>query len=794
MFVRGDLARSQQEAETDYRRFLKSDPALAWKFRILEADALSWRGKSEEVVALFESGPPPPALRDIIIQARTLQGVALAHLHNFPEADRKLTEAEVLCHESTDPACGGVIRARGVLAVELGDFSQAKQFFEQSLLFAHSHNDQLLEATALLNVGFASLAQGYLDEAVDWSERANQSAQALGARDLSQNAAGNLGWSYYKLGDSEKALGLFLEAEKTAHELGDVGDQASWLTNAGYIYMDRRDFSLAGQSFRKALDLATEINSKEDIYNARRVLARLALQTGEVDEASQFAEQALNIARESGNHLDELYPLLVQGQIAARRADSADAEQKFKAVEQDKSCPIFLKWEAQHSLARLYEDEKHPDLADRQYRAALATFEMARTDIRHEDSHLSFLTNGWRIYDDYVHFLVSQGKTNDALRWADHSRARTLAEGLGLLTNSAADGPPPLNAMEIARREKGTFLFYWLGEKQSYLWAITPKKTELFPLPAASEIDSAVRRYREAIAGPQDVLDSANSDGRSLYLMLIAPAQTLLPKDAKVFIIPDGSLNNLNFETLLVPEPKLHYWIEDAIVANASSLRVLAASYTPERKRPRRLLLVGDSIPPNDKYPALPKAAAQMDSVARHFPAGQQQVFRREQATPAAYLSSNPEPYTHIHFVAHGIASRLSPLDSAIVLSKEKAQDDSFKLYARDIIRHPLRADLVTISACYGTGDRSFPGEGLVGLSWAFLRAGAHSVIAALWDVADASVEKLMAQFYEELDHGASPDTALRTAKLSLLHSEFRNPYYWAPFQLYTQGRPANSH
>ena len=114
--------------------------------------------------------------------------------------------------------------------------------------------------------------------------------------------------------------------------------------------------------------------------------------------------------------------------------------------------------------------------------------------------------------------------------------------------------------------------------------------------------------------------------------------------------------------------------------------------------------------------------------------------------------------------------------------------DNSFKLYARDIIRHSLRANLVTISACYSAGERSYSGEGLVGLSWAFLRAGAHNVVAALWDVSDASTAQLMDKFYDELNKGASADAALRTAKLSLLRGkEFHNAFYWAPFQLYAR-------
>jgi len=123
-----------------------------------------------------------------------------------------------------------------------------------------------------------------------------------------------------------------------------------------------------------------------------------------------------------------------------------------------------------------------------------------------------------------------------------------------------------------------------------------------------------------------------------------------------------------------------------------------------------------------------------------------------------------------------------------VVLSPSGKPDDSFKLYARDVIGCPLHAQLVTISACYGAGTRAYTGEGLVGLSWAFLRAGAHNVVGALWEVNDTSTPQLMDRFYEDLTTGQSLAVALRAAKLSLLNSKgaFRKPYYWAPFQLYS--------
>jgi CHAT domain-containing protein len=119
------------------------------------------------------------------------------------------------------------------------------------------------------------------------------------------------------------------------------------------------------------------------------------------------------------------------------------------------------------------------------------------------------------------------------------------------------------------------------------------------------------------------------------------------------------------------------------------------------------------------------------------------------------------------------------------VLSEESA---SHNLYARDIARTPLDARLVTISACDSAGTRTYSGEGLVGLSWAFLRAGAQEVIAALWEVNDASTAQLMDRLYAGIAAGESPADALRAAKLAMLRSDtiYRRPFYWAPFVIYS--------
>jgi CHAT domain-containing protein len=203
-----------------------------------------------------------------------------------------------------------------------------------------------------------------------------------------------------------------------------------------------------------------------------------------------------------------------------------------------------------------------------------------------------------------------------------------------------------------------------------------------------------------------------------------------------------------------------------------------------------QLLVIGNPVYSGQQYTALPNAAAEVADVAAHFPDHARTILTGMNASPDAYIRSDPARFEYIHFVSHATASRLVPLDSAVILST-RGTPDSAKLYARDILSKPLHAELVTISACQGSGVRVYAGEGLVGLAWAFLRAGSRNVIGALWDVSDASTPELMGHLYDGIAAGKSPDVALRSAKLDMLHSHgvFRKPIYWGAFQLYSSGQ-----
>jgi CHAT domain-containing protein len=787
-FAHGRLEESQQLAALGARRFEGRNPQWTARFELLEAQDMEWRGMYSDALHIITAMSFPSSDVDDRISSLTVDSAVRGHLLQFPEADRTLAEAENLCAVSAAPACGGVLRARGVLDIEIGRLEEARQKFLACLEFARTHHDRQLEITALSNLAVQALQTEHYDEAVGWSSAAFSAATMLDEANQAQAALGNLGWAYFELGDSDRALDLFLDAEKRAEQLGNIREELQWLTTTGYVYASTGKWTRAAQLYTQVLSLAQQIHSQEDIINSLEDLAHLSIETGNIDQASAYLDQLAPLVRANANHLDKLDVMLAQGRIAAARGPDAihdaQAESIFRSVEADPASQTSMRLGAEHALARLAERQGDLAGADRLYATALTTFEQARGQLKNEDSKLPFLANAAPIYDDYINLLVKQGRVEQALAVADHSRARTLAQGLGLATPVQ---PPPLPLGQIAQKAGATLLFYWLGPQQSYLWAITPQKTALFPLPAESEITRLATRYRNALLGPDDPIESANPDGRALYRALVAPAAGLIHPGSNVVILGDGPLTQLNFETFIVPAPHPHYWIEDANVIAAPSLYMIASAKSSPVAA-RNVLLLGDALSPDPDYPALPKASEEMRQIERHFAAPQETILAGPGANPDAYLASTPQQFAYIHFVAHGVASLTDPLDSAIILSPSNTAEDSFKLYARAIIQHPLHARLVTISSCYGGGTRSYAGEGLVGLSWAFLRAGAHNVIGALWEVSDDSTPALMDSLYQGLEQGLPPSIALRQAKLDLLHQhpEFRSPFFWAPFQIYT--------
>jgi CHAT domain-containing protein len=105
-------------------------------------------------------------------------------------------------------------------------------------------------------------------------------------------------------------------------------------------------------------------------------------------------------------------------------------------------------------------------------------------------------------------------------------------------------------------------------------------------------------------------------------------------------------------------------------------------------------------------------------------------------------------------------------------------------LSAPDVAALDLPAELAVLSACQTALGRELRGEGLVGLTQAFFRAGVRGVVVGYWSVDDRATSVLMASFYRNLlvEH-MPPGAALRAAQLAIRSEDrWKTPYFWAGF------------
>jgi len=776
-YVHGNLEAAYTHAE----QARKEQPPGPWfvKFQLLEADILVRRGQLDEVVRLLScDGPPSSARDDATIKRRLLCGRAHARLEKPTESAQELQSAHQLAQLAHSPLIADVLHTEGLIARDAGRLEEASEKFKGSLVAARNNADRFLEASNLIDIGFNNMQSAHFGEALTLLLQGAEVARSIGARWQMEMATGNLGWTYQNLGDFDSSLPLFQDAERQARDIGMTAHRVVWLQDAGLAEYRLGNLDAARKYDEEALSVAQTLPPEKEvdqIANSQANIALLLHEQGQDVAAKRYSDAAVATSAKSSDPVVIAHCLYMRGLITSRLGTAAQAEEILMSALKLDSDPD-LRAEIQSAIAKLYADRQQNDTAATWYRRSIQTFETKRATVGDEALRLSTFAYGQGIYRDYADLLIKTNHPLDALQLLDRSRSRTLDEGLGSHSSADSDDEDP---RAVARSLNASILFYSLGREQSRLWVVTPRQTQLFTLPDEQHIKSLVNEHQSAI---QQALDPDTA----AYATLVKPAASLVPAGSRVFVIADGALHGLNFETLRTGGSR--YWIEDVAVTTASSIRMLSRSKaTVAIRAAKELLLIGDPMLRKGNFAPLPDAAREIQQVRQHFQPETEIVISRGEAVPAAYAASHPEDFRYIHFATHGTASPLSPLDSAVVLSPPPQEPEAFKLYARDIVQHRLNATLVTISACYGSGVRTYAGEGLVGLAWVFLRAGAHNVIAALWQVADAASPLLMDQLYSELQAGKAPDEALRAAKLSLLHSSriYRKPLFWGAFQLY---------
>lgn len=752
-----------------------------WRFRLLRAEVLILNRDVPAARAALDSVPgegmPAADLRARRLYLRALAQVAEGAV---PEAESSIAAAQRHAAAAAEDDVLDIETLAGQILLRLRRWSEADALLQGVVAKASARRDAYREAVALHNLGFGRLLRSRFDEALAFFDRL-LALDGLETYTVYGTALTNAGFGYYRLGQFDRAVDL-LRAAVRSHEARETRAYLGQaLGELGTTYLLQDDLPNAMTYLTRALEVATSTGAPDAAVWAGN-LAKVSIDLGDFDKADRFNQEAVRLKRQTGG--STLYNTYYAALIAAGRRRWDDATRLYGEVLAGAADHPGLQWEGHDGLARIGLARGDRRNAARHFDAALETIERTRASLLRTESRVTFLARVTRFYRDYVDTLVSTGQTDRALEVVDSSRAVVLAERMGGAV--APEAAKVASFVPAAARSTSVWLSYWVAPARSFVWVVGRSGIRLVPLPDGAVIEGLVEEYRGEIErSSRDPLASDRSAGDRLYAAVVAPVARFVPPGSSVRIVADGPLHGINFETLPVPGPRRHYWIEDVTIAMAPSLGLLAAhADRPRPAAPRSLLLVGDPTPRLPEFPRLGYAPVEMQAVSSHFD-GRTVRVDGERASPAEYFAAGPENFAIIHFTAHAAANRSSPLDSAVILTGPPGAD---KLYARDVAERSLRADLVTISACRSAGERAYAGEGLIGFSWAFLRAGARQVIAGLWDVDDQSTARIMDALYAGMAQGQSAPAALRAAKLALMRQggHVARPYYWGPFELFT--------
>jgi len=633
----------------------------------------------------------------------------------------------------------------------LGEPEQAKQMLKKALSVALLQNRRTEMADILLVLGEVALATHDTQNAKAYFEQAGQISQGISFyRTLAQ--------AMFDLSDVERSSGDLSGASRALK----IGLQASRRLGDRY-YLPRdltalAEIKIAQHKTREADRLFEEA---EDILDAiivnQHSLYESAARAGSMSET--YLDH-FKLARNRGNTARAFQVLeRVRGRIAASRLyarSKSQSESPAAAALEARIAGVQL------SLLRTDDPRQRPALLDR---------------LLEYERNLAFETNE-----------------------AGIKRQEMLAKN------------PSLKTVQAMLGRDEVLVEYVLDEPNAFCIAVTREAAKIMVLPAgAKHIQDLTKSFLRE-------LESRNSGAQfagQLYNILLSEPLGAFHK-SRLLISPDGVLHLLPFEALRDGAGEL--LVRSKVVSYTPSASVLQALRTqrPQTVASLPLLAVGDV---DYRFTRLPSRGTQRSLTAailrglatlsgshlENLPAsrdevlsigrilgGDTQLLLGRDATESRFKALALSDFRVIHLAVHAVTDPQYPDRAALILGSDPKTPDDGLLQVREIVRLPLNADLVTLSAC-DTGVGTVEGQaGVVSLEQAFLMSGARAVAASLWKVEDRPTTTLMKGFYVHLAQHEDKASALAHAKLDLLerYGEL-SPYYWAGFVMVGEGSEA---
>jgi CHAT domain-containing protein len=723
----------------------------------------------------------------------------------------------------------GAVRANALNAIaliyaELYLQDLAMRYFNQALDQARIISD--LPAQTLALTGLADLyhQQGASEKALACITQALRLSQQ-GQADADPALLYLKGRASQEQGAVENAKGAYKEALAIYVKTGNVAGQVKILCAMSTLSLLTSQKPAALEQAEQAVELAEKqaksAVSLADFVNARELQSRAWLSRARAERALNEKARALKSYSRAINHFEgrwwEIY-IATEASAIAFREESQAAYQEYidLLMEQGQFKQAYdLADEAKARTLLNFTGAKRVKPPSEDIKQATTLRELSRSIARLRLQLLSTSLSREQQAKLQKEIEEAESKMQEARLQAEmeHSRDRLVWSQLATAEQ----------LQKKMAQDQMALVEFSLGENRSFVWLFTHGDVFFDILPSRKEVEKAVNSYLEVLTATPNHLhmekDLAKLRGQAeaLFAMLFGRLSGQIEPGHRLIVVPDGLLHYLPFEALI---RNGHYLIEDHVISYNPSASMLGLWKDSESRvddpNKMELLAVGDPLYEPDStaiggkesrngfsnrarqmlaargfhLAPLPRTRDEVQYIASLFSPDRRKVFLGRESTEEAIKHESLRRYRRLHFATHSLIDEKSPWRSAVVLTPgDDAGEDGF-LEVGEISRLDLDCDLVVISACQTGRGQLLSGEGIVGLSRAFLYAGARSLVVSLWNASDISTGQLMKSFYQYLIRGVGNAAALRQAKLQMLNSgkETRHPYYWSSFVM--TGKP----
>jgi len=775
---------------------------------------------------------PPAVAQEVTPEERKAEGDRLLaqgaqqyRTSQFREALQSFGQALEIYREIGDRAGEGTtLNNIGGVCDLTGEYAQALNYYEQALVILRAIGDRAGEGNALTGIGGVYDRTGKYAQALDYYEQVLVIRREIGDRAGEGTTLNNTGGVYLRTGEYVQAIDYYEQALVIYREIGDRAGEGTTLNNIGGVHEHTGEYAQALDYYEQALVIRREIGDRAGEGITLNNIGVVYEHIGEYAQALDYYEQALVISKATGDRAVEGTALNNIGGVYEHIGEYAQAldyyEQALvisKAIGDRAGEGITL-----NNIAFAYDKSEQFVTATRYFLAAIETFESLRTVDLSDTSKISFFDTYLGSYLGLQRSLVAQGETNQALEYAERGRARAFVDLLvSRVTSNGEINAPLLGAtntlnlaeiQQVARAQNATLVQYSvISDEFLYIWVIQPTGEIVFQQVDLATVD---RSIREQVTTSRDAIGVRGQDARTLnvslapeaqqqqlqqlYQLLIEPIAQHLPTDPeqRVIFIPHQDLFLVPFAALINAEGQ--YLIENHTILTAPSVQVLNLT--------RQQHLANGNFPPQSENllvvgnPTMPQVwnlqTNQMEQLSNLAGAENEAIAIAQAFNTEALLQGNADKATVveqipnaqiIHLATHGLLEYGNPQESGVLdipgaIALAPSSDDSGLLTSAEILQMDLTAELVVLSAC-DTGRGRITGDGVVGLSRAFVTAGVPSIIVSLWAVDDAATAELMVEFYDQWQQTGDKAQALRQAMLTTMQNH-PDPRLWAAFTL----------